>query len=117
MPRSAPPAAADAGDVPGGEPAARRAGAARLPRWQVYIVETVRGALYTGISTSVRRRLAEHARGQGRGARFFRLAPPGRLRYLEAAADRSAAQRREAAIKRLRRAAKLALIAAQECRR
>jgi putative endonuclease len=49
-------------------------------RWQVYIVETVRGALYTGITTSVARRLAEHARGAGRGARFFRLGAPRRLR-------------------------------------
>jgi putative endonuclease len=81
------------------------------PRWQVYIVETVRGTLYTGITTSLARRLAEHARG--RGARYFRLAAPGTLRYVEAAADRAAALRREAAIKRLDRRAKLALITAQ----
>ena len=81
--------------------------------WQVYIVETERGALYTGVTTSLKRRLAEHARGTGRGARFFRLGAPARLRYVEAAADRAQAQAREAEIKRLSRRAKLALIAAE----
>jgi len=78
--------------------------------WRVYIVETERGTLYTGITTSLERRLAEH--GGGRGARFFRLARPARLRYVEDAADRGGALRREAEIKRLTRRAKLALIAA-----
>jgi putative endonuclease len=78
--------------------------------WRVYIVETERGTLYTGITTSLERRLAEH--GGRRGARFFRLGRPARLRYVEAAADRSEALRREAQIKRLRRSAKLVLIAA-----
>ena len=76
--------------------------------WIVYIVETEHGALYTGITTSLARRLAEHA--AGRGARFFRLARPQRLVYAEPAADRRGALRREAQIKRLGRAAKLALI-------
>ncbi len=79
--------------------------------WRVYILESTRGALYTGITTSLERRLAEHAGQGGRGARFFRLGAPGRLRYVEPAADRSVALRREAEIKRLTRAKKLALIA------
>lgn len=78
--------------------------------WVVYIVESARGALYTGITTSLERRLREHAAG-ARGARFFRLAGPAGVRYVEPAADRGAALRREAAIKRLSRRAKLALIA------
>ena len=82
-------------------------------RWRVYIVENERGALYTGITTSLERRLAEHAGRKGRGARFFRLGAPLRLRYVEAAADRGGALRREAQIKRLTRRAKLALIAAR----
>lgn len=81
--------------------------------WQVYIVETERGTLYTGVTTSLERRLAEHAGGSRRGARFFRLGAPARLRYVEAAADRAQAQAREAEIKRLSRRAKLALIAAE----
>lgn len=78
--------------------------------WVVYIVETERGALYTGITTSLERRLAEHGGSRGRGARFFRLGRPARLVYAEPAADRGGALRREAAIKRLDRRAKLALI-------
>jgi len=80
--------------------------------WTVYIVESERGTLYTGITTSVARRLAEHGGGGGRGARYFRFNAPQRLVYSEPAPDRACALRREAAIKRLDRRAKLALIAA-----
>ena len=79
--------------------------------WRVYIIETERGTLYTGITTSLERRLAEHAASDSRGARYFRIASPRRLRYVESAADRGAALRREAQIKRLPRHAKLELIA------
>jgi putative endonuclease len=79
-------------------------------RWVVYIVESARGALYTGVTTSLERRFREHARG-ARGARFFRVAAPTAVRYVEPASDRASAQRREAEIKRLPRLAKLALIA------
>jgi putative endonuclease len=81
--------------------------------WHVYIVESTRGALYTGITTSVARRYAEHARGR-RGARFFRMDPPRELIYAEVAADRPAALRREAQIKSYPRPRKLALIAAMQ---
>jgi putative endonuclease len=83
------------------------------PGWVVYIVENERGALYTGVTTSVARRLAEHGGRAGRGARFFRTGRPARLRYVEFAADRGGALRREAEIKRYDRRRKLALIAAQ----
>ena len=79
--------------------------------WRVYIIETERGTLYTGITTSLERRLKEHAATDGRGARYFRFGSPRRLRYVERVADRGAAQRREAQIKRLPRHAKLELIA------
>jgi putative endonuclease len=82
------------------------------PGWVVYIVENERGALYTGITTSLERRLSEHAGARGRGARFFRLGRPKRLVYSEAAAGRGDALRREAEIKRLDRRAKLRLIGA-----
>ena len=81
--------------------------------WRVYILETERGTLYTGITTSLERRLAEHATPGGRGARYFRLGAPAALRYVEDATDRGGALRREAEIKRLPRRRKLALIAAQ----
>jgi putative endonuclease len=80
--------------------------------WTVYIVESDRGTLYTGITTSLERRLGEHGGRGARGARYFRFGAPRRLVYAEPAADRGGALRREAAIKRLDRRAKLALIAA-----
>jgi putative endonuclease len=80
--------------------------------WTVYIVEGERGALYTGITTSLARRWLEHGGRSGRGARFFRTQRPKELVYVEVAADRGNALRREAQIKRLARARKLSLIAA-----
>ena len=66
------------------------------------------GSLYTGSTTDVERRLREHQGGTG--ARYTRSRPPVTLAYAEEAPDRSAAQRREAAIKKLPRAQKLKLI-------
>jgi len=79
--------------------------------WQVYIVANAAGALYTGITTDLARRLSEH-RGGRRGARFFRFAAALRLVYFEYHDSRAGASRREAVIKRMSRRAKLALIAA-----
>lgn len=78
--------------------------------WQVYIIEADDGTLYTGITTDLERRFAEHLRGP-RGARYFAGRRPLRVVYREAAADRSAACRREAEIKNLDRTAKLKLVA------
>ena len=76
-------------------------------RWMVYMLRCRDGSLYTGITNDLPRRLAAHH--AGRGARYTRSRLPVRLVYREARANRSAALRREAAIKRLPRAAKLAL--------
>lgn len=76
-------------------------------RWMVYMLRCRDGSLYTGITNDLPRRLAAHH--AGRGARYTRARLPVRLVYREARANRSAALRREAAIKRLPRAAKLAL--------
>lgn len=67
------------------------------------------GSLYTGVTNDLNRRLAAHRAGTG--ARYTRGRLPVRLVYREARATRGAALRREAAIKRLPRAAKLALAA------
>lgn len=69
------------------------------------------GSLYTGITTDVARRVAEHNGDIGLGARYTRSRRPVELVYVEAAANRSEAARREAAIKRLDRSRKLALCA------
>lgn len=76
--------------------------------WYVYVLRCGDGSLYTGSTTDVQRRLREHQRGTG--ARYTRSRPPVELAYTEAAADRAAAQRREAAIKKLPRTEKLKLV-------
>lgn len=75
--------------------------------WYVYVLECSDGTLYTGSTTDLGARLERH--GSGRGAKYTRSRGVARLHYWEAAASRSAAQSREAAIKALPRAAKLAL--------
>jgi predicted GIY-YIG superfamily endonuclease/uncharacterized protein YdeI (YjbR/CyaY-like superfamily) len=75
----------------------------------VYIVECGDGSLYTGATTDVEARLQAH--NHGAGARYTRTRRPVRLVYVEAVEDWAAALRREMRIKRMNRAAKLALAA------
>lgn len=75
--------------------------------WSVYIVRCADGTLYTGISNDVERRVDLH--NQGKGARYTRGRLPVTLVYLEMVGTRAEATRREAAIKRMSRATKLAL--------
>ena len=84
--------------------------AAAQQSWHVYMVRCADDTLYTGIARDVQKRVAGH-NGQGRpGARYTRARRPVTLVYQEEAADRSAAGKREYAIKQLPRSAKLALL-------
>jgi len=74
----------------------------------VYMLECADGTLYTGWTTNPERRVKEH--NAGRGALYTRWRRPVELRYLEPAPNRSAAQRREIAIKKLTRQKKLTLV-------
>jgi uncharacterized protein (TIGR02453 family) len=76
--------------------------------WHVYVARCGDGTLYTGITTDPERR--ESAHNAGRGASYTRARRPVRLVHLESAADRSAALRRELAIKRLSRGEKERLV-------
>lgn len=82
--------------------------------YSVYILRCGDGTLYTGCAKDVDKRLAVHQ--SGKGAKYTRCRLPVELVYQEPAEDRSAALRREAAIKKLTRTEKLSLIAAQENR-
>lgn len=79
----------------------------RAPRspWFVYLLECAGGRLYAGITPDLAARYAAHC--TGRGARFTRSFAPQRLLAACECADRSAALRAEAALKKLRRDAKL----------
>jgi putative endonuclease len=72
--------------------------------WVVYVLECADKSLYTGITTNLERRLAEHA--AGRGAKYTRGRGPFRLVYSETCAGRAEATRRETAIKWMDKAKK-----------
>lgn len=78
-----------------------------MARWFVYVVRCRDGSLYTGISTDVESRVAAH--NAGTGARYTRARRPVQVVHVERKRSRSTALRREAAIKALSRAEKLAL--------
>lgn len=83
------------------------AGSPADPDWYVYIVRCADQTLYTGIARDLGERIARH--NAGTGAAYTRARRPVILVHQETAPDRGAALRREAAIKRLRVAAKRAL--------
>ncbi len=73
-----------------------------------YIVECADGTYYTGWTTDPERRLKTH--NAGRGAKYTQTRRPVRLVYVEEQADRKAAMKREAAIKKLGRKGKERLV-------
>lgn len=75
--------------------------------WYVYMVRCKDQSLYTGISNNVEQRVSVH--NAGKGARYTRARRPVTLVYQESVSDRSAALKREAAIKKLKPAEKRAL--------
>ena len=75
----------------------------------VYLLLCRDKSIYTGVTTSVERRLAEHKAGTA--SRYTRARGGLRILYTEKCKNRSAALKREAAIKKLSRTAKLALAA------
>ena len=77
-----------------------------------YLVQCADGSYYAGWTTDLETRLQAH--NSGRGARYTRGRLPVRLVYWETQPTRSAAQRREAALRRLSRNQKQALAAAFE---
>ena len=77
----------------------------------VYIVRCADGTLYTGWTTDVARRIAQH--NAGRGARYTRMRRPVELVYVEDMPDRSTAMRREWTIKKLDRERKERLVELQ----
>lgn len=78
--------------------------------WWLYMITTVSGKLYTGITTDVDRRFSEHVGDKVKGAKFFRGDAAKAVVYREACDNRSQASKREAAIKKMRRIDKLRLI-------
>ena len=78
--------------------------------WWVYILRCGDGTLYTGCTNDLPRRLRAHQ--SGKGARYTRAKGAAALAYVERCADKPAALRREAALKKLPKAQKERLCAA-----
>ncbi len=74
----------------------------------VYVLRCADGSLYTGWTVDLDGRLARHA--AGKASAYTRSRRPVELALARPMADRTAARREEARIKRLPRAAKLALL-------
>ena len=76
--------------------------------WQVYIIQTETGKLYTGITTDIKRRFGEHR--NKKGAKYFRLEKPQDIVFIETCKNRSEATKRELEIKKFSKSKKLKLI-------
>ena len=72
------------------------------------MLECEDGSLYTGITTDVKRRFAEHQ--SGIGSHFTRARGAKRIVYTEEHESRSEAQKRESAVKKLSRLEKLGMM-------
>jgi putative endonuclease len=76
-------------------------------RWFVYLLLCRGERIYCGVTPDLDRRIAAHRRGKG--AKFTRINPPERLLAVKSCSGKIVAMQLEAQIKRLQRAAKLAL--------
>ncbi len=76
--------------------------------WSVYILRCCDGTLYAGVTVDLERRLDAHRRGVA--SKYTRSRLPVVLAHQELQPDRSRALKREAALRRMGRAEKLALI-------
>ena len=74
----------------------------------VYVLECADGSFYTGYTTDVERRVAEHNAGEG--AKYTRGRTPVELVHTEVFGSRSAAMKREHEIKTLSRGEKERLV-------
>ncbi|MGB3496433.1 MAG: GIY-YIG nuclease family protein [Elainellaceae cyanobacterium] len=68
--------------------------------WSLYLIRTGKGDLYTGITTDVLRRLAEHQSGKT-GAKYLRSKGPLTLVYQVELGDRAIASKAEYGLKKL----------------
>lgn len=76
--------------------------------WFVYMALCADESIYTGITTDVQRRLAEHK--SGKGAKYTRAKHILKILYTEKKKSRSTALKREVEIKRWTRTQKLEYI-------
>ncbi len=80
----------------------------KTKRWHVYLLRCADGTLYCGVTNDLPRRLAAHL--AGKGAKYTRPRRPVKLAWSVRVRDKSAALKREHAVKALSRGQKLRLI-------
>ena len=78
--------------------------------WHLYLVRCRDGSLYTGITTDVARRFAEHQGNSGAGAKYLRGREPLVLVFQRKLGGRSLALGVESKVKKLSKARKEELI-------
>ena len=77
--------------------------------YYLYILECADKTLYTGITTDLERRIAEHG-GSKLGAKYTSARRPVKLVFSRKFKDRSAALKAEVLIKKLKKSKKLDII-------
>jgi len=78
--------------------------------WYLYLIRCRDGSLYTGITTDVARRIAEHRRKGAGGAKYLKGRGPLELALRKKVGSRSLALRVEQKVKKLPKARKEKLI-------
>ena len=78
--------------------------------WHLYLVRCYDGSLYTGITTNVARRFAEHQEDNGAGAKYLRGRGPLMLVFQKKLGNRRLALGVERKVKKLSKARKEELI-------
>jgi putative endonuclease len=77
--------------------------------YYLYILECADKTLYTGITTDIARRVAEHG-SSALGAKYTSARRPVKLVYAQKFKNRSVASKEESRIKKLKKSEKLKLI-------
>ncbi|NHB92156.1 GIY-YIG nuclease family protein [Photorhabdus cinerea] len=80
-------------------------------QWVLYLLKTKTGTLYTGITTDINRRFAQHE--NGKGAKALRGKGPLQLVFSNNAGDKSNASRLEYQVKQLSKQQKERLVICQ----
>jgi DNA-3-methyladenine glycosylase I len=78
--------------------------------WSVYMIQTAKGTLYTGITTDIAKRFQEHQSQGLKCAKYLRGKGPLELVYQQQIGTKSQAQKREYEIKQLTQQQKRALL-------
>ena len=85
-----------------------------MPDWYLYVVRCHDGSLYTGISTDVARRFAQHQRAGSAGSNYLKGKGPLTLVFQKNLGSRGLALRVESKVKKLSKAKKEALVKNQK---